>query len=306
MVYRDHELAARLRRDELVKQRSGELAALPWGLYSLYARRVARTAAGLAGSLGAALVALGALYQIHQYQNPTRDWLGRLDGFEELPPPYLLSLILLGASALALLAYLSVKALYPRAARRALERIFSPSESPSADIERLERLRPLVVLKAQVSAWERLSLAWPLTALSLLAPLTLHYLIALPLGGGARFDGWIVLSVLLVGLPHLALVGLVWRFSSLALQRPSERLLALQWYGARALWLVSVATLLSPVLLDLLAFLVEGQFLTRQPLAIGMALLPFVLLTGLAFIPWMYRVAILRLSAERAEIETFL
>jgi hypothetical protein len=301
MAYRDDREAARLYRDQLWKQKQAELAAVPRGLLALYRRRAARAASGIAGSLGgAALLLAGALALLLT----KRRW-------DCLVQDGSLTAILLASWVLAGLVYGAAHALAPWLLLRPLRRALAPTQDPHADIARMERLVPRAELHAHTVARERGGLRWPLVALSLLAPLSLHLGIGLfaslhdllsprPLGGVLfsllrDFDRWIAMSVLLVGLSHLVLVGFAWRFSTLAQRCPTEELeRRLGWYGWKALGVAIPSALIS------LIFLLELKIPPRgYEITILLILLTIVTVTGLTFVPLMFRLLRRRLARER-------
>ena len=127
-------------------------------------------------------------------------------------------------------------------------------------------------------------MAWPLAALALLAPLTLHYLYYLateaPVARGS-FDGWIGLSIAVVGHCHLLLAVLCWRFARRVRRRSAAELgHAPARDGWVALGLVTLASL------------VPGVALLGIPVLL-------VAVTGLLFIPAMFHWASLRVRRER-------
>lgn len=61
--------------------------------------------------------------------------------------------------------------------------------------------------------WELPSIGFPLMAIALASPLTLHFLVGALIGEAADYDGWIVISMAVVGHCHLILAGLAWRFA---------------------------------------------------------------------------------------------
>jgi hypothetical protein len=162
---------------------------------------------------------------------------------------------------------------------------------PLTELVALEKHDPLREMREVARRWEFAALATPLTALSLLAPLTLHWLVDVLFLGGASSDSgfrsnWIPMSALIVGHAHLALViACVWWARSLRKREAVEVRLAItkSWATAMA---VTVATAAVP----------------------GIALLAIppilVALTGLVFVPWMFRATASVLMQEREMLGT--
>lgn len=182
-MYKDHLIAARCRRDGLVREYSG--VPVPERLLTLYAVRQARKWAGVAGIAGFLLLVvelfLGARHS---------------------------SMILMISWGLVLLVYAAVRLLARWRMGRILARELTPSADVFADLTRLDRGTPQDSLRERVSRLEVPSLAVPVAAATLLLPLTLHLLV----GSGlldvylADFNAWILLSLVLVGHAHLTLL----------------------------------------------------------------------------------------------------
>jgi hypothetical protein len=159
------------------------------------------------------------------------------------------------------------------------------------ELATLERHDPLREMREVARRWEFAAVATPLTAISLLAPLTLHWLVDVLFLGGASSDNgfrtnWIPASAIIVGHAHLALViACVWWARSLRRREAVEARLAINrsWGTAMA---VTVATAAVP----------------------GIALLAIppilVALTGLVFVPWMFRATASVLMREREMLGT--
>ena len=159
------------------------------------------------------------------------------------------------------------------------------------DLARLDADEPLAAMRRTAERWERSAAAWPLAALSLVTPLTIHLLVDwIPnLGRDASllqdYGTWIALSVVLVGHSHLAvLVGAV-RWARSLRGRPTELLatdLSRSW-GVTLLVAVGLACLPGIVLLGIPPILVA--------------------LTGLLFVPAMYLVTARCIQRERFALE---
>ncbi|HEX8795366.1 MAG TPA: hypothetical protein VF765_30665 [Polyangiaceae bacterium] len=161
----------------------------------------------------------------------------------------------------------------------------------ATDLARLDADDPLVAMRRTAEGWECAAAAWPLAALSLVTPLTIHMLVDwIPnLGRDASvmrdFGTWIALSVVLVGHSHLAvLVGSV-RWARSLRERPTELLthgLSRTW-GLTLLVAVGLACLPGIVLLGIPPILVA--------------------VTGLLFIPLMFVTTARCIQRERFALE---
>jgi hypothetical protein len=161
------------------------------------------------------------------------------------------------------------------------------SGDPARDLARLEADDPLWNLRRLAARWEFVSAALPLAALSLAAPLTIHWLVAELLGTGTpgptarEFGKWIGLSALIVGHAHLALLFMAVRWARSL--RTCETLALRSWASSR--WVralfcaVGVAAVPGIVLLAI------------PPVLVG--------LTGLVFVPAMYALTARRVERER-------
>jgi hypothetical protein len=158
------------------------------------------------------------------------------------------------------------------------------------DLARLDADEPLAAMRRTAERWERPAAAWPIAALSLVTPLTIHLLVDwIPNMGRdvllQDFGTWIAISVVLVGHSHLAvLVGAV-RWARSLRERPTELLttgLTRSW-GLTLLVAVGLACLPGIVLLGIPPILVA--------------------LTGLLFIPAMYLVTARCIQRERFALE---
>lgn len=91
-------------------------------------------------------------------------------------------------------------------------------------------------LRQQAESLSQRSLAWPLVSLSLLVPISLHFLVALPFGEN-EFEVWMVMSLALSGVAHFALIAMAWVFAQQKHKLPSKvRGIS---FGLMA-WLVSI------------------------------------------------------------------
>lgn len=216
-------------------------------------------------------------------------WLS--SGTEETYAHEVASALLVAAWPAGLLA-----ALFGRAVARGI--LSGWSEEPirftgdlATDLARLDADEPLVAMRRAAERWERPAAAWPLAALSLVTPLTIHLLVEWVTNLGREestlrdFGTWIALSVVLVGHSHLAvLIGSVRWARSLG-ERPAELLttgLSRSW-GLTLLVAVGLACLPGIVLLGIPPILVA--------------------LTGLLFIPAMFVMTARCIQRERFALE---
>jgi hypothetical protein len=131
------------------------------------------------------------------------------------------------------------------------------------------------------------SIFWPVAATSLLAPLTIHYLVyrAIGLAGGSiggEFDRWIVLAGTTTSIAHGALVYSAHRFAkALAIEPRADRSI-----GAHAFRAVMIATL--------------GACIPGAALLFIPPTLTFV--TGLAFIPIVFALAARAHDRDRTDL----
>jgi hypothetical protein len=160
------------------------------------------------------------------------------------------------------------------------------SGDPAKDLARLEADDPLCNLRRLASRWEFASAALPLAALSLAAPLTIHWFVAELLGIGTlgptarEFGKWIAMSALIVGHAHLALLLMAvrWAWTLRTCETLALRSAGSRWVRA-LLCAVGVAAVPGIVLLAIPPVLVA--------------------LTGLVFIPAMYALTARRVERER-------
>jgi hypothetical protein len=276
MPYRGLELAAD-RRFEADAALDADGALVARGR-RVYEGRCARTAAGMAGlAVGVVMFADAARLLIVS---------GRLDPANTAE----LTFLLWGGWALAAVTY-GVARLAAHARLRGMLAPVLRSGDAAADLARLAGAAPRVVLARISWALERWSVAFPMMALSLLAPLTLHLLVAgtfrpaLWLAEEDAFGTWIAISVAIVGHAHLALAACCWRFARRARSLASVELMNRgnkDWGTALGVALACSA--------------VPGIVLIALPPLI-------TLVTGLAFIPAMYLVMRRRLINERLTLE---
>jgi hypothetical protein len=164
----------------------------------------------------------------------------------------------------------------------------------AADLARIEAADPLRTSREVAMRWERMSVALPIAAVSILAPLTIHGMVYCVLRGPSGgitasavddFGMWIGLSALIVGHAHVAvLVGAVrWAYRLRATPTAQLRIDLHKHWGLTLLVAVGVACIPGIVLLGI------------PPLLVA--------ITGVAFLPVAYGIAARAVSSERMELE---
>ena len=139
----------------LAAQRRAELPGVPAGYDSLFVRRAGRIAFGVTGTLGAAVVAIALMYDI--------DFA-----------PYLL----VWSWAVALVAVPIAVLAASFVLRRHLRRAVARTGDPIRDVAALRALDLRALERALAARRAHASYAWPLVAITLLAPHTLQLLVA--------------------------------------------------------------------------------------------------------------------------------
>jgi hypothetical protein len=242
------------------------------------ARRIARAAAGATGLLfgaGAFACAIAA-FALERWSWPHGGQSG------------LLTAVLLSAWPAALVAWGLTRAAAGAAIGRRVHAALTLTGDAAEDLLRLQREDSLAKARALAARWEWAGAALPLAALSLVAPLSLHFLVRclfVPMRVG-DFDGWIVLSAILVGHAHVALCvcATLWA-RGLAARHTASLADGLRGSMFKALFVtVGVASLPGILLLGV------------PPL--------LVLVTGLVFIPAMYAATVRCMHRERLELKS--
>jgi len=200
--------------------------------------------------------------------------------------------LLLGAWAAGLAVALVLRLVaYPVLAAR-LDATVALSGNVAADLARLDGRDPVASSVAVATRWERASIALPMAAVSMLAPLTIHFVVwcvmsaANPSSTMLRdFGGWIAISALIVSHAHLAvLVGAVrWALSLRARATADVRRDLLRNWGLTLLVAAGAACLPGVVLLGI------------PPILVGV--------TGLVFVPAMFHLAARTVQRERLALE---
>jgi len=250
-------------------------------------RRVARAAAGSAAAAAALVVFVVSLGCF--VDGP---WAASADGRDALRAAA--THALLGAWGIGVAAALAARV----AARVIVGRIlradgFAPSGDAAADLARLESHDPLRRALGLASRWETASTALPLVGVSLLAPLTLHWLVAKGVGalsGGelsaTDYGWWIMLSVLIVGHAHVVLAIFAARWA----RRVRRQELADIDLGLRRAWASTLGW-------TVVAACIPGILLVGVPPLL-------TVLTGMLFIPAMFHLAARSLVRERLALES--
>jgi hypothetical protein len=162
----------------------------------------------------------------------------------------------------------------------------------AAELGRLEQEDPVATMRRLAARWEFSAAALPLVAVSLLAPLTLHLFVALlgalSVGGvlgvtdiSRSFASWIFFSALFVGHAHvaLAIASALWA-RTFARREAAEVRFHAGRASSRALWTtIGVSCVPSIVLCGIPPILVA--------------------VTGLTFVPRMFRMTAERLVRDR-------
>jgi hypothetical protein len=248
-----------------------------------YERRVGRIAGGIVGTAAgiftfSAALGFSALDPLAPVEAPDMPaWHGR---------SFVLALTLVFAGVAAVAAYVLGRAFARVLARRVVSRAAVRSGDAVRDFVALEHDAPGQVLERRARALEYRSVLFPMVALSLLAPLTLHALVAGLIGDFASFGSWMSASALIVGHAHLVLCICCIRYARIIRRSSAEDLLARgdrDWW--RALGFTTAAAAIPGVML----------------LAVPPVL---TLVTGLVFIPAMFRTIRSHVLEERAALAT--
>ena len=265
--YRDAEAPLRARRRELIAAQRAEIAALDPQIPKVYERRLARTVAAVVAIAGTAGLPIVTLIVKHGLTT----WL-------------------VGTVVAAVVAWWVA---LPVARRTFARRIAQPLEETAdlhGDLARLEEQSALGLVAARIDRLERASVALPLVALSLLAPLVIHFavyaLLVRPLsaGRGLDFDDWIRLSLMLVSHAHLVLAAMALRFAKRLRRAPSDEI-QLRTPSAWSAWGAAVG-----------AAAIPGALLLLIPPLLVAA-------TGAMFVPAMFNWARRQVWWERGLIE---
>jgi hypothetical protein len=259
LAYRDFVMGARVRYDDLV-ERAWQGTGIN-GASRVFATRTARIWAGAVGITGAALLAAFGIAVLFGVQHP----------------PVTL-ILLLSWPAMGMAYLLGAKVGAARIARLAVP---PPTSDILADLARLEGARPVEVARAGAARLERASMAVPMVAIALLAPLTIH-LPFVCLLSPRGLDKWILLSLAIVGHAHLVLAAMYVRFAHRASKLDSPALGAARSRLEWSAWGATVAASAVPGIV----------FILLPPV--------FTALTGLLFNPLLCRGMVKTIVAERS------
>jgi hypothetical protein len=193
------------------------------GAASVFAARTGRIYAGTTGIVGAALMVASAVASGLWYVFPH----ARL-GAVSFPT---VTTFVLGSWPAMAVAYRVGRVVGAHRIRDAA----TPRQTGDlhADLARLEHDLPGAVTRRRTAPLERASVALPMFAVALLAPLTLHRLVYSLVAHDGDFESWARMSLVIVGHAHLVLAALCWQFAYKAFQAPVERIRA---EGRRAAW----------------------------------------------------------------------
>jgi hypothetical protein len=281
-AYRGDDDFLRARIAEILEDHGHEVEALGDAARGVVARRAGRVAAGAVGMAGGLLV-LGLGF-VGAVTSSTPWWGFGGGGFTPVPP----TMVLCGAWPAMGVAYVLGRLSGRAWIDRALRALPGLSGRLREDLSRLERARsPRGAIVDRLERAEARSIGWPLAALGLLMPLTLHLVVWFCLAGPGRwvdFDGWIRLSALYVGLAHLVLAA-----GCLRLGRD------LRWHRAGSPAAFALGQSKKLLGFSALAACLPGVVLLAIPPIL-------TAVTALAFLPLACHRAGRRLAAERAAL----
>jgi hypothetical protein len=247
-----------------------------WAARRVATRRIGWAAAGgVAAVMSAAALVSGLFADVGSYSD-REDAAG------------VATCLLLGAWPVALLAGVVGLIVARISTTFVLDAPVTLSGDPSEDLAQLEAGDPLRNMRALASRLEFASVALPLAALSLGAPLTIHWFVSQLLGGLGTsgpsprdFGQWIGLSAILVGHAHLALALMTVLFARSL--RTCETINLRSWASRR--WIGA---------------LVCAVGVGAVPGVVNLAIPPILVgVTGLVFIPAMYALTARRVERER-------
>jgi hypothetical protein len=269
---------ARFRARRAREQEAGEAVA------GVFAARRGRVVGGVAGVVFGTLVFLSgavASSSVEVIDLPSESC--------RAVPTYLLA----GSGVTALAIAAMVRRAARRHARSALRREPVLTGEGAEDIGRIERADPLGDLHVRTTALEATSVAFPLVAVALLAPLTIHGVVALGINAfNPRslddFGVWIGLSALFVGLAHLTLVVRMVQWARSLRGRETGALRK----GIHAEWGLTL-------LITAVAGFVPAVFFAQDAEVLSLIPPGLVLVTGATFLPFAYVATARRLERER-------
>lgn len=274
-TYRDPRYAASVRLEQL-RERLGDLVGeIPEEIVTIHARRTARTWAGAAAIVGFAATGVSAIQ------------LADLRHDEEIAvhPTSVLVLAVLVTFAV----YLAARTVAALTFRAGIERSFDASGDDLARLARMEATSIRREAAERIARAERSSLWLPMAGIGLLAPLSMHLVIWGLTNFGhlwsrqwlEGFDVWIAITFVAVGLAHLTLAYMGYRFASKVNDLP---LSILEHKNPVSGWRAyGYAVLFSTI---------PGLLLFAIPVVI-------VAVTGIVFVPYLFGSMHRRAVAER-------
>jgi hypothetical protein len=274
-AYRSIDYLVAQRFDELAETRADQIVELE-PLRRVYARRAGRTFAGLVGTAFGLWMFIDALVVAF---SDGRIWDGASNDGK-------LTEILLWSWPAMIVAYFIARTKGRRRIDARLAEPVEPTGDAAADLARLESTDPRRLLVSMVRSRERWSVAMPLVALSLLTPLTLHWIVGQLIASSSNgplkardFDEWITVSTIIVGHAHVVLAICAIVYASKLRMRTSAE------FSPHGGWVAALG-------ITVLASGLPGVFLLVIPPIL-------VALTGLVFVPAMYLVITRRVADER-------
>jgi hypothetical protein len=251
-------------------------------------RRIGRAAGAMAGLLVGLAVFVCALAAVG-------DGGSSLGGYGD--PGSLATYLLLCSWPVALVVGVAARIV----AGRATQKVHAPirlTGHAGADLVRLQDADALRDVRAMAARWERAGAALPLAALSIVTPLTLHFLVwSLIVGPGVAivgFGDWIGGSVVLVGHAHIVLAACAAWWACSLHKRATSALRC--GAGTASLKALAITAAVACVPAVILAAATPGVILAAVPPLL-------VALTGLVFVPAMYAATALRMGRERLAME---
>jgi hypothetical protein len=200
--YRDGNKVLEARRDLLIQRARRDVECVPVAIESTYTGRVSRTVAGYVGVVGALVMLGAATGQI--FVHGVGAWGPTAAALEVGSPTWVLVITLVAVAVTYVVTQLVAQHRLVAWYRREL----SATHDVAGDIARLGRFSARGVLLERARALERRSVAAPLAAAGVLAPLSLHLAVAAVTGRPGYhltdFDSWIRLSVVFVLPAHIA------------------------------------------------------------------------------------------------------
>ena len=253
---------------KLAEREAAHATALPWlgRLAAIQRARIARAVAGGVGISGAVALALTAVLSTND--EPVTVLVASVSG---MIVSWLVTRIVLAVIA----ASRKVGAFAPPALSGDLK----------ADLELLETKDPLRTLSQRLAQSEGFGTDLFAIAICLLAPLTLHFLFILAIGGydARSFATWIRISLLIVGHGHLALAILTARYTRRLRMEPDTATFSFHREWGKAFgWTIAVTCL-------------PGILLFAVPPILSAV-------TALAFVPFLFLYIQSRHQADHATI----